>query len=214
MSTAVLGFIAFSQPELIKNIFGVVVLYFDQPFSEGDWITAMDGSFEGTVDKISFRITKFTGFDSRPFYIPNSFFLSKGIINNSRMTNRRILQYIGLRYADFSKVEEIIGSMREYLKGHPRISDKKITLVNVVNGKTNMGSSVEGVFGSYSINIMIYTFTNQTAWVEFQNIQDEVMLGLGKIIENHGAEIAFPTQTIDLPINEFNQLFSTNKQAN
>ena len=117
LSTAVLGFIAFSQPELIKNIFGVVVLYFDQPFSEGDWITAMDGSFEGTVDKISFRITKFTGFDSRPFYIPNSFFLSKGIINNSRMTNRRILQYIGLRYADFSKVEEIIGSMREYLKG-------------------------------------------------------------------------------------------------
>ena len=121
------------------------------------------------------------------------------------MSNRRILQYIGLRYEDFSKAETIILAMREYLKQHPRISKDKTTLVNVVNGKTNMGSSIEGMYGSYSINIMIYTFTNQTAWVEFQNIQDDVMFGLGKIVEEHGAQIAFPTQTIDFPAYEFSK---------
>ena len=197
--------VAFTQQTLIKNIFGGVILYFDQPFSEGDWITSMDGSFEGTVDRIGLRITKFIGFDSRPFYVPNALFLEKVIINNNRMSNRRILQYIGLRYEDFSKAEAIILAVRDYLKQHPRISKEKTTLVNVVNGKTNMGSSVEGVFGAYSINIMIYTFTNQTAWVEFQNIQDDVMFGIGKIIEEHGAEIAFPTQTVDFPAYEFSK---------
>lgn len=197
--------VAFTQQTLIKNIFGGVILYFDQPFSEGDWITAMDGSFEGTVDSIGLRITRFIGFDSRPFYVPNALFLEKVIVNNNRMSNRRILQYIGLRYEDFSKAETIILAMREYLKQHPRISKEKTTLVNVVNGKTNMGSSIEGMYGSYSINIMIYTFTNQTAWVEFQNIQDDVMFGLGKIVEEHGAQIAFPTQTIDFPAYEFSK---------
>jgi MscS family membrane protein len=203
--------VAFTQQTLIKNIFGGVILYFEQPFSEGDWITSMDGSFEGTVDNIGLRITKFIGFDSRPFYVPNALFLEKVIINNNRMSNRRILQYIGLRYEDFSKAETIILAMKEYLKQHPRISKEKTTLVNVVNGKTNMGSSIEGMYGSYSINIMIYTFTNQTAWVEFQNIQDDVMFGLGKIIEEHGAQIAFPTQTIDFPAYEFSQALESKK---
>lgn len=206
VSSAAIAFFAFSQQALIQNLFGGLVLYLDRPFSEGDWITAMDGSFEGTVDKVSFRITRFIGFDSRPFYIPNSFFLSKGIINNNRMGNRRILQYITVRYQDFDKLEAILASIRTYLQQHPRINKERTTLVNVVNGGTNIGPRSEGLYGQNGVNFMIYTFTDQTNWVEFQNIQDDVMINIGKIIKSHGAMLATPVQNIQFSENEVQHL--------
>ncbi|WP_440615245.1 mechanosensitive ion channel family protein [Cysteiniphilum sp. 6C5] len=206
MATVVTGFFAITQQELIKNLFGGTVLYLDRPFAVGDWIYTVDGSIQGTVEKISFRLTIIRGFDRRPIYVPNATFLTAAVVNASRMTNRRILQYIGVRYQDFSKVHKILSDAREMLKKHPAIDQKCITLVCIVNGNTNMGSNTEGVFGSYSINFMVYTFTKTTNWVKFQAAQDEIMLKIGEIIEQNGAQIAFPTTTLNIPEGALDQV--------
>ncbi len=188
--------IAFANQQLIANIFSGFAIYFDRPFSVGDWIYTSDGKIEGTVERIGLRLTKIRGFDKRPIYVPNSEFNTNPTVNASRMTNRRIKQYIGVRYEDFHLLENIIKDIKEMLKSNPHIDQKMITLVNLVNGSTNMGSSIEGCFGNSSINFQVYTFTKVTNWVRFQGIQDEVMFEIGKIIEKHGAEIAFPCRTI------------------
>ncbi|MFZ9035344.1 MAG: mechanosensitive ion channel family protein [Francisellaceae bacterium] len=198
-SSIVMAALAISQQELIKNLFGGFVIYLDRAFSVGDWIYTTGGAIEGTVEKISFRVTLIRGFDKRPIYVPNSTFLTASIVNASRMSHRRILQYIGVRYQDFESLPGILSDIRKMLKEHTAIDQKSTTLVCIVNGSTNMGSSVEGVFGSYSINFMIYTFTKTTNWARFQAIQDEVMFKIGRIIREHGAQIAFPTTTLDLP---------------
>ncbi|MDG2048665.1 MAG: mechanosensitive ion channel family protein [Myxococcota bacterium] len=183
---------------LISNIFAGLVLYFDRPFGPGDWIISENGAIEGTVVRIGLRLTVITGFDQRPIYVPNSIFNSTATINASRMNNRRIKQYVGVRYVDFPKVESIMAEIRKYLAEHPGIDSNRTTLVNLVNGSTNMGSSIEGCFGSSSINFQIYAFTKVTNWVRFQNVQDEIMLKVGRIILDEGAEIAFPTTTLDV----------------
>lgn len=184
---------------LISNVFAGFAIYLDRPFSVGDWISTKDGAVTGTVTKIGFRLTTIVGFDKRPIYVPNSIFNENPTVNPSRMSNRRILQYVGLRYDDLHRVEEIMKAIRAYLAAHEAIDHDKLTLVNLVNGSTDMGSSVEGCFGASSINFMVYTFTKTTNWVRFQNIQDEVMLRIAGIIEEHGAEIAFSTVTLDSP---------------
>lgn len=184
---------------LISNIFAGLVLYFDRPFGPGDWIIAQNGAIEGTVVKIGLRLTVVNGFDQRPIYVPNSIFNTTPTTNASRMKNRRIKQFIGVRYADFPRLEKIMVQIRQYLSEHPGIDQGRVTLVNLVNGSTNMGSSVEGCYGSSSINIQIYTFTKVTNWVQFQNVQDEIMLRIGRIILENGAEIAFPATTLDIP---------------
>ncbi|WP_162902285.1 mechanosensitive ion channel family protein [Facilibium subflavum] len=199
MTTVIAGFLAISQQELIKNLFGGLVIYIDRPFSVGDWIYTTSGDIQGTVEKISFRLTQICGFDQRPIYVPNSTFLNASIVNASRMKNRRILQYVGIRYQDFEKLPAILEDIRNMLKNHKAIDQSRTTLVCIVNGSTNMGSSTEGVFGAYSINFMIYTFTKTTNWVRFQATQDAIMIEVGKIIASHGAQIAFPTTTIDMP---------------
>ena len=199
MTTVIAGFFAISQQSLIKNLFGGIVLYLDRPFSVGDWIYTTDGKIEGTVEKISFRLTQIRAFDQRPIYVPNDTFLTAAVVNASRMNNRRILQYIGIRYHDFDKLPTILSTVKDMLAQHDAIDQKRTTLVCVINGNTNVGSSIEGVFGAYSINFMVYTFTKTTNWIKFQAIQDEIMLKIGTIIEQAGAQIAFPTTTLDIP---------------
>jgi MscS family membrane protein len=115
------------------------------------------------------------------------------------MSNRRILQYIGLRYDDFDKFEAIQKDIYTYLGEHPDIDQNCLTLVNVVNGSTNMGSTTEGFFGGSSLNFSVYTFTKVTNWLKFQAIQDKIMMDIGRIIYRHDAEIAFTTMTLDIP---------------
>lgn len=184
---------------LISNIFAGLVLYFDRPFGPGDWIITENGAIEGTVVRIGLRLTVINGFDQRPIYVPNSIFNSTATINASRMRNRRIKQFVGVRYEDFERLPGILADIRTYLGEHPEIDPERVTLVNLVDGNTSMGSTTEGCFGSSSINFQVYTFTRVTNWVRFQAIQDEVMLRIGQIILDHGAEIAFPTTTLDTP---------------
>lgn len=184
---------------LISNVFAGFAIYFDRPFAVGDWISTKGGTIEGTVTKIGFRLTTIVGFDKRPIYVPNSVFNENATVNPSRMSNRRILQYVGVRYDDVDRVEPILEAIRAYLAQHEAIDQRMTTLVNLVNGSTNMGSAVEGCFGSSSINFMVYTFTKTTNWVRFQNIQDEVMLRIAGIVAEHGAEIAFSTITLESP---------------
>lgn len=184
---------------LISNIFAGLVLYFDRPFGPGDWIITQGGTLEGTVKKIGLRLTVLTGFDGRPIYVPNSIFNSTPTTNASRMSNRRIKQFVGVRYSDFSRVSKVIADIHAYIAAHNGIDHSRTTIVSLVDGSTMMGSSIEGCYGSSSINLQIYAYTKITNWIGFQKLQDEIMLRVGQIILDNGAQIAFPTTTIDLP---------------
>lgn len=199
LTTVVSGFIAISQQELIKNLFGGVVLHLDRPFSVGDWIYTVNGGIEGIVEKISFRLTQIRGFDKRPIYVPNATFLTAAVVNASRMTNRRILQYIGIRYEDFQRLPMILEAIKKMLLAHPDIDQKMTTRVCLINGKTNMGSTTESAFGASSINFMVCAFTKTTNSAKFQRIQDDIMMKVGQVIVSHGGQIAYPTTTLDIP---------------
>jgi len=190
--------LAFANQQLIANIFSGFAIFLDRPFSVGDWIYTSDMKIQGTVTNIGLRLTTIQGFDTRPIYVPNSTFNTSSMVNASRMKNRRILQYIGLRYQDLESVGVILQKIRDMLSEHPEIDHDQLTLVNVIDGITDMGSTSEGMYGSSSINFMVYTFTKTTNWAAFQNIQDDVMLKIGKIIREKGGDIAFTSYSLFL----------------
>lgn len=194
-----LAIIALVFKDTISSIFGGVIIYLDSPYAVGDWIYTIDGTIQGTVEKISWRLTHIRTFDKRLVFTPNNLLITQAVVNASRMSNRRILQYIGLRYDDFDKFEVIQKDIYGYLSEHADIDHNCLTLVNVVNGSTDMGSTTEGFFGGSSLNFQVYTFTKVTNWFKFQAIQDKIMMEIGRIIYSHGAEIAFTTMTLDIP---------------
>jgi len=178
--------VGFAAKDIVANFFGGLTIYLDRPFSVGEWIRSPDKSIEGTVEYISWRHTRVRAFNKNPIYVPNAVFTSIVVENPSRMSHRRIKETIGLRYDDFAVVAPIVSEVREMLRSHPGI-DSDQTLIVAFNQ-----------FGASSLDLMIYTFTRTTAWVEYHEVKQDVLLRIGEIIARHGAEIAFPTQTLHL----------------
>jgi len=176
--------VGFAAKDLLANFLGGVSIYLDRPFAVGDWIRSPDRNIEGTVEDIGLRMTRIRTFDQRPLYVPNSTFSSVSLENPSRMTNRRIYETVGVRYEDASKVADIVKSVHAMLLEHPDIAQDRTLIVNF----NHMGPS--------SLDFFLYTFTKTTNWVEYHAIKEDVLLRVLSIVAEHGAEIAFPTQTI------------------
>ncbi|GEM_PF-614371 len=178
--------ISFSASDVIKNFFGGLMIYVNRHFSEGEWIRSPNKNFEGVVENIGWYMTKIRTFDRRPTYIPNALMTDAIVENPSRMYNRRIKKDIGIRYEDFNSIVPIVDEIREMLQNHPDIDQNQFLMVEFHN------------FGAYSLDINIYTFTKTTNWQKWRTAQQDVLIKAGQIIEKHGAQIAFPTTTVQL----------------
>ncbi|MDG2395286.1 mechanosensitive ion channel family protein [Candidatus Thioglobus sp.] len=172
----------FAAKDMLSNIFGGLMIQMDKPFSTGDWIRS--GEFEGTVEKIGWRMTRIRTFSKNPVYIPNSIFASIPIETPSRMTNRRIKEVIGVRYDDIKQIPDIVTSVEKMLNEHKDIDHNEALRVYF------------NYFNASSIDFNIYAFTNTTSKNEYQKIKQEILLNVADIIELHKAEIAYPTQTL------------------
>jgi MscS family membrane protein len=51
-------------------------------------------------------------------------------------------------------------------------------------------------FNASSLDFFIYVFTKTTNWIHYHEVKQTVMLKILDIISRHGAEIAYPTQTL------------------
>ncbi len=178
--------IGFAAKDLLSNFFGGLIIYLDRPFSVGDWIRSADREIEGTVEYIGWRQTRIRTFDKRPLYVPNQVFNSITVENPSRMTNRRIYETIGVRYDDMSKMKVIVEQVKQMLIAHPEIDTNQTMIVNF------------NTFSNSSIDFFIYTFTKTTDWIAFHEIKQDVLLKIADIIEEQAAEMAYPTQRLQI----------------
>lgn len=172
--------------DLLANFFGGLMIYLDRPFEVGDWVRSPDRDIEGTVEHIGWRLTRIRTFDKRPLYLPNAIFNTVALENPSRMSNRRIYETIGVRYEDAACMSAITADVKLMLREHPEIDTGQTLIVNF------------NAFAPSSLDFFVYTFTRTTDWIRFHEIKEDVMLKILQIIEQHGAECAFPTSTVHL----------------
>lgn len=178
--------IGFAAKDLLANFFGGLMIYLDRPFTVGDWIRSNDREIEGTVEKIGWRLTSIRTFDKRPLYIPNSVFANIAVENPSRMSHRRIYETIGIRYDDSALMAPIVADVKAMLLAHDDIDTTQTMIVNFNS------------FAASSLDFFIYTFTRTTNWIHYHEVKQDVLLKVLAIIEQHGAEVAFPTSTVHL----------------
>ncbi|MHC5226250.1 mechanosensitive ion channel family protein [Ignatzschineria sp. LJL83] len=178
--------LGFASRDVLGNFFSGVMLYFDRPFEIGDWIKSSDREIEGIVVEVGWRMTKIMTFQNRPLYIPNSLFSSITIENPGRMTNRCIDVVLGLRCEDASKMSTIIDELRSMLRSSDKIDQTQDLLVNF------------NAFADSSLNIMVHCFTKTVKWEEWLEAQQEIFFSMIEIIQKHGADLAYPTETLNV----------------
>ena len=179
--------VAFAAKDLLANFFGGMMVYLDKPFRVGDWVRSPDRSIDGTVESIGWRLTCIRTFDQRPLYIPNAMFTTVVLENPSRMLNRRINEKIGIRYEDWQKMPGIVAEVKQMLIDHEELETDSRTLI------VNFDS-----YGASHLEFFIYTFTKTTQWVRYHEIKQDVLMKIMTIVNEHGAEFAFPTRTLHL----------------
>lgn len=172
--------------DLLSNFFGGMVIYWDKPFSIGDWIRSPDREIEGVVEDIGWRITTIRTFDKRPLYVPNSVIASITIENPQRMLNRRIFETIGIRYSDINKIRVITKKVKTMLQFHSAIDAEQTLMVNF------------NAYGESSVDFFIYAYTKTTDWVKYHGIKQDILLKIHEIIEEEEAQIAYPTRVLNI----------------
>lgn len=171
---------------ILANYLGGLVIYADRNFKVGDWIYSPEKDVEGTVEHIGWRVTQIRTFDKRVLYVPNAAFSSIIVVNASRMTNRRIQETLGIRYTDAAMLDRITQEIRTMLQEHPDIDQRQALLVHFTG------------FGPFSLKISIYIFTKTVDLQQYRNVRQNVFLEIIQIIENNGAALALPINTVYL----------------
>lgn len=176
--------VGFAAKDLLANFFGGLMVYTDRPFGVGDWVRSPDKNIEGIVEYIGWRSTRIRTFDKRPLYVPNALFTSIVVETPSRMTHRRIYETLGIRYEDADKMEAICDDVRQALSNHKDIDASQTLIVNFVSCSAS------------SLDFMVWCYTRATGLVPFHAAKQRVLLTVVEIVLRHGAQFAFPTQSL------------------
>lgn len=176
--------IGFAAKDTLANFFSGLLIFWERPFIVGDWIRRPDAGVEGTVENIGWRTTQIRTFDKRPLYVPNSLFFNSVIENPQRMTNRRIYEYIGIRYQDIPHLPAVLRDIRTMLASHAGIDQTQIQMVYFDR------------YGASSLDFFIYVMTKTVDWGEFHRVKEDVLLQIGTIVHRHQCDFAFPTRTL------------------
>lgn len=178
--------IGIASKDVISNFFGGLMLYLTRPFHVGDYITA-EKNIEGAVEQISWYYTIIKGNDRQPNYIPNSLFSTMVVVNRTRRSHWTIEEQIGIRYQDFKVLEDIINEIKNFFYTHPSF-DKELPIRVYFHH-----------FAESSLIISILASTTDTDSDKVAEIKHNTLMHIAKIIEAHGASLAYPTSVIDIP---------------
>lgn len=174
--------ITFAAQDTAKNLFGGFVMLIDKPFVVGDWIEL--GAIEGIVEDLSLRSTRIRTFDDSLITIPNSTVSNESIINWSQMKKRKIT---------FDLVIELSNSLTQL---NHAIDQLYLTLQQNKNVlQDNIQVHFEKITNDgYSIRISY--FIQNTTFVDYLNIRQNVNFNLIQTLEKEKISLAYPSQSI------------------
>ncbi|CAM3900947.1 mechanosensitive ion channel family protein [Castellaniella denitrificans] len=178
--------VGFAAQSLVANLLGGLTIFASRPFKVGEYIIIPGTDLMGGVEHIGWRATRLIGFDCKPFYVPNAMFNTQPVINHTRMTSRRIMEDIHIRYADIDAVPAIVADVRDMLRRHPGVKHDFFAF--------NFSSC-----GTFSLKLSLYAFTVSTDYNDYMDTQEDVLLKIADIIRRHGARMTGPVSTVEMP---------------
>jgi len=184
LGTLGIGGIAFAlaAQDTIKNIFGGVTIFTDQPFRLGDIIKY--DAIEGTVQDIGLRSTRIQTYDKRMVTIPNFKVMDAAVINVSSEPGRRVVMTLGLTYdTDADQMQKAL----DILKGLPD---------EVAEIHHRDLSATFSDFGSSSLDITYIYFIRKS--VNTREAASKVNFEILRRFNKAGLNFAFPSQTVYL----------------
>jgi len=172
--------IALAAQGTLENFIGGIILYADQPVKVGD--ICKFGSRRGTVEDVGLRSVKIRTLDRTVVTVPNADFAKLQLENLSERDLVLLRERLCLRYETTrEQLKEILAGLEAMLEKHPRIAEERLRV------------RLTG-FGDYSLEVELFAYALTSAYPEFLEIREEVLLEAMAIVESAGTRLALPTE--------------------
>lgn len=175
--------IGLASQDMVKNLFGSVMILSDHPFEMGDFIEVSGHS--GNVEVVGFRSTRIRTLEGYLVTLPNGSLANADIKNISQRPFLKRSFGVGLTYdTPPEKVERAIAIIKEILSDHSGMDQSKPPLVHFSD------------FTDSTLNIEVVYWHFPAEWSEFRELNENVNLAIFRQFNEAGIEFAFPSQTI------------------
>lgn len=173
---------ALAAQDTVKNLFGSLTIFTDQPFQIGDWIV-FDGA-EGTVEEVGVRSTRIRTFYNSLISVPNGRLADAKIDNMGRRQYRRYVTRLSVTYDTPPElIDAFVIGLRKIVALHPD-TRKEAHQIHLND------------FADSSIQILFYIFFEVPDWSAELKARHEVISEIIELAAHLGIRFAFPTQTV------------------
>jgi MscS family membrane protein len=185
--------ISFAAQDMVKNLFGGLSIFMDQPFKVGERIVYK--GFDGVIEEIGFRITRLRTLEGHLVTIPNGGITNDPIQNIGRRPFIRRIVNVTITYdTPAETIEQAVRIIKDILE-EPGIKEP-------IHGRVGADEFPPRVyFNDYnaaSLNIfVIYWHFPPTYW-EYMEHAERFNKRLFEEYAKAGIDFAFPTQTLYL----------------
>lgn len=171
--------LAMAAKDTVSNIFGGITIFTDKPFKINDRIK-LDG-FDGMIEEIGIRCTRLRTLDGTLVTVPNSKFTGGMVENITEEPSRKVVLNLGLVYeTPTDKMEKAMELLKEIGTANTALEEKLIIGFNS--------------FGDFSLGIIFIYYIKSGE--DILGAQTSINLEIKRKFEEHGIDMAFPTQTI------------------
>lgn len=174
--------VALAAQKTLENLFGALAIGGDQPFREGDFITAE--GLTGTVESIGLRSTRIRTLERTLISVPNGKLAELRIESFALRDRLRFACTLALIHGTTERqLRGVLGGIEAVLRAHPKLWPEGVT----VRFKE---------IGPWSLNLDVNAWFATTDWDEFMLIREDTLLAFMKVIEDAGTALALPTRTV------------------
>ena len=172
--------VAFALQNILKDIFSSFSLYFEKPFSVGDYIVV--GQNGGTVKKIGIKTTRLKSIGGEEIVIPNSELAAARIENYGKMQSRTVFKRLRVSYeTSVETLQAIPGWIREIAEGIEHVKFLRAHL-------RDMGE--DSLIFEYGYRI------DTGKYAVYVRVREEFHLAIKKKFDMEGVAFAYPTRRV------------------
>ena len=176
--------ITLAAQSTMSNLIAGVALVLEHPFGIGDYVIL--GSYEGTVEDISFRSTRIRTPDHAVITVENSKVCGEYIQNVTDRTNRLWQFTIGVTYdIPREKVETLCADLKELLSADAQISSDAMTVTL-------------NEFSASSMDILVRCYVTAVDYTGYLQLKSRMNLAIMDLMKRDGCDFAFPSTSVYL----------------
>jgi MscS family membrane protein len=176
--------VALAAQKTLENVLAGISLIADEAVRVGD--TLKVGDVVGTVEELGLRSTRIRTLDRTVVCVPNGQIANMSLETISARDKFWFHPLVGLRYETTpGQLRSIVTEIRKLLAGHSSLDPSSVR-VNFLR------------LNAFSLDVDIFAYVFAHDWNDFLHIQEGLLFNIMDIVQQAGAEIAFPSQTMYL----------------